>query len=369
MAIPQYRLYFDNAPADPDQLALIEEIRVDQAIDMITEAQITIPIGRDQSGEWPRILDDNFKPLTRIRVEVAIGTGDFAPLIEGRIVAQRFEMGGGPNESQAVIVAHDESALMNRVDKARLFEDMAPEDIAAQIFDEYGFDSNTEQSGIGAPSLERVVMQRGTDFALLRRLARTANMVVHVEPGSAPGKTVGHFHRLPTAANGLPEMVLSGADRNLNKLSLELDALSPIFTRSDQIDPANLDIISVEATQISTPLLGETPTTSLAEPGTIFLDRPSSDLTELEATVQAAVDRGAWAYSGHGEVSAEIYPGILQPYNLVCLAGAGSRLSAEYLISEVSHSLRDQGYAQTFTLRRNAHSAAGGGLGLPGGVF
>lgn len=369
MATSEIRLYFDNTPADAERLALIEEIRVDQAIDMVTEAQITFPIGRDDAGEWSSVLEDTLAPFTRVRLEVAIGSGDFVPLIEGRIIAQRFEMGGGPNESRAVIVVHDESALMNREDKARLFEDMPPEDIAAQIFGEYGFDAVTESSRIGAPSLERVVMQRGTDFSLLRRLARSANMVVHVEPGSAPGQTVGRFRRLPTTSGDLPEMLLTGADRNVNRLVLELDALSPVAARADQIDPANLSTLSAEIAQAETRVLGDASTASFADPKIVFLDHPAADLTELEATVQAAVDRGAWAYSAQGKVSAEIYPGVLLPYQVLSVAGAGSRLSGDYLISEVTHTFRDEGYDQSFTLRRNAHSDGGGGLGLPGGVF
>ena len=204
MAISEFRIYFDNMPADVERLALIEEIRVDQAIDMVTEAQITMPLGRDQNGDWPGVLDDTIQPLARVRIEVKVGENAFVPLIDGRVVAQRFELGGGPNESQGVIVVNDESAMMNRTDKARLFEDMAPEDIAAQIFDEYGLDPAVDQSGVGAPSLERVVTQRGTDFGLLRRLAREANMVAYVEPGVDPGQSTGRFRRLPTDEGDLP---------------------------------------------------------------------------------------------------------------------------------------------------------------------
>ena len=367
MAITRYRLYFDNAPADDERLALIEEIRVDQAIDLVAEAQIIFPIGRDQDGDWPGVLDDAIRPLTRVRIEVQIGEADFVPLIEGRVVAQRFEMGGGPNESHAVIVVNDESAMMNRGDKARLFEDMAPEDIAAQIFDEYAIDAETESSGVGAPTLERVVTQRGTDFGLLRRIAREANMVVYVEPGSDPGTSIGRLRFLPTGEGDLPELVLTGAERNVNKLTLELDALSPVKARGEGLDPANLNELSAEFDVSDTAILGDSATTETTEPQTIFVEGVS-DQTVLDASVQAAVDRGAWAYSGHGEVSAEIYPGVMRPYRVVAVAGAGTVLSGEYLISEVSHSLRDEGYTQTFTLRRNGLSSAGGG-GPLGGIF
>jgi phage protein D len=363
MAITEYRLWFDNSPADEERLALIEEIRVDQAVDMVAEAQITIPLGRDDSGDWPGVLDDAIRPLTPVRIEVQVGDGDFVPLIEGRVVAQRFELAGGPNESQAVIVVNDESAMMNRTDRARLFEDMAPEDIAAQVFGEYGVSAETDASGVGSPSLERVVTQRGTDFGLLRRLAREANMVVYVEPGSAPGQSTGRFRRLPLDDDdGLPELVLTGAERNVNKLVLELDVLSPVAAQAEDVDAANLDVLTAEADATDHELLGENATTEDTDPGTVFATAPSGDQTVLDAAVQASADRGAFAWSGHGEISAEIYPGVLRPYRIVSVAGAGTQLSGRYLISEVSHSLKDIGYTQTFTLRRNASSSAGGGL-------
>ncbi len=366
MAVSRFRVWFGGSPADAERLALIEEIRVDQAIDMVTEARITVPMAQDRTGDWPWVRDDAIAPLNQVRVEVQIGKGDFVPLIEGRVVAQRFEMGGGPNESRSVIVVNDESAMMNRTDRARLFEDMAPEDIAEQIFSEYGLTAETEASGIGAPSLERVVTQHGTDFGLLRRLAREANMVVNVEPGPAPGTSIGRFRFLPTGGSGLPDLVMSGSERNLNKLTLELDALSPVTARGGNIDPADLSQPEAVVDASATATLGDVPAGDVVEPGEVFVES-LGDVTELDAHVQATVDRGAWAWSGQGEVSAEIYPGVLRPYQVVGVAGAGEVLGGFYLISEVTHSLRDEAYTQAFTLRRNGVSAAGR-LGPLGGV-
>ncbi|MEL6475702.1 MAG: contractile injection system protein, VgrG/Pvc8 family [Pseudomonadota bacterium] len=366
MAFTEYRLVFNGQPAGDERLAQIAEIRVDQAIDMVTEAQIILPIGRDEGGEWPEVLEDDFAPLTRIRVEVAIEGSSFTPLIDGQVVAQRFEMAGGPNESQAVIVVHDDSAMMNRAEQTRLWEDMAPEDIAAQIFSEYGLAAEVEASGIGAPSLERVVTQSGTDYALLRKLARQANMVVSVEANA--GGSIGRFRHLPTASDGLPELLITGTDRNVNKLVLELDALAPVAASSQMIDHATLATLTAESTEPSTETLGDTPTGDVSDPAKILSSHFAADPAELAAGVQAAVDRGAWAYSGEGEVDAQIYPAVLSPYRRIAVAGAGSRLSGDYLISEVSHHLTDQGYKQSFVLRRNAQSGGGGG-GLLGGVF
>jgi hypothetical protein len=45
-------------------------------------------------------------------------------------------------------------------------------------------------------------------------------------------------------------------------------------------------------------------------------------------------------------------------------------MSGDWLISQVRHTIKDGGYTQSFTLRRNARSAGtGGDSGLPGGLF
>ena len=366
MAFSEFRLFFDNEPADEGRLALFEEIKVEQAIDMVTEAQLMLPIGRDDDGEWPEVLDGMLAPLSRVRVEVRIEDDEYRPLIDGIIVAQRFEMAGGPNESQAVIVVHDDSTMMNRNERARLWEDMPPEAIATDIFDEYNIEARVESSGIGSPSLERVVSQCSTDYALLRRLARQANMVVSVEPGSEPGQSIGHFRRVPTEDGDLPEMILSGECRNVNKLVLELDALSPVAARGEMIDHATLQTLTAESEEPETGELGSDPVRDFTEPAAICPGTFADDQTELEAGVQAAVDRGAWAYSGEGEVDGQIYTGILAPFRRLSVIGAGSRLSGDYLISEVTHTLKDQGYTQSFVLRRNAHDGAAGGVLLSG---
>lgn len=360
MATSEVRLYFDNAPADAARLDRIAKIRVDQAIDMIAEAQLILPIGMDEAGDWPDPAEDFLQPLTRVRVEVRVGDGDFVALIEGRVVAQRFEMSGAPNQSRAVVVVQDESALMNRDDRARAFHDMAPEDIAAAIFGEYGIAAETETSGLGDAAFEREVVQRGTDFALLRRLARGANMTVSVEPGPAPGESRGRFRRLPGGEDDLPELVLAGAARNFNRLTVELDALSPVTARAWQVDPSSLSVLSAEAESLAAEALGDTPTTDFAAPGAVFVDHVEPAQAGIEAAAQAVVDRGAWAFSAEGEVSAEIYPGVMAPCRTVGLAGAGGRLSGRYLVTEVSHALDDRSYTQRFVLRRNARSEAGG---------
>jgi hypothetical protein len=68
-------------------------------------------------------------------------------------------------------------------------------------------------------------------------------------------------------------------------------------------------------------------------------------------------------------VDADRYSGVLAPHTVVRVAGVGPALSGDYLVSQVTHVISEAAYRQQFSLRRNARSAGGGGLGLPGGLF
>jgi phage protein D len=368
MAISEFRLYFDNQPADAERIDRIDEIRVEQAIDMVTEAQIDIPIGVDEGGAWPDIEEGFLQPLARVRIEVKVGSGDFVALIDGPIVAQRFEMSGQPNQSRAVIVVHDDSALMNREDKVRLFQELAPEDIASQVFGEYGISPEVESSGIGSAPLERVTVQRGTDIQLLRMLARETGMVAYVKPDVTPGRSIGVFARLSITAGNLPELLLVGEERNTNRLALHFDSLAPVAATIDTLQVTDGQVLTAEFESSSEETLGDESAHDIASPPGILLSPVGGGQSDLDAAAQAAVNQSSWALFGEGEVTAEAYPAVLQPYEMVSVAGAGSILSGRYLVSEVRHQLRDESYRQSFSLRRNARSVpAGGGLGA--GIF
>ncbi len=93
--------------------------------------------------------------------------------------------------------------------------------------------------------------------------------------------------------------------------------------------------------------------------------------TDLDAATLATVDLSSWAYAANGELDADNYEGVMQPYHLVRVRGIGGYLSGDYLIGRVTHVLTDHGYRQKFSLHRNARSAggAGGGAGMASGVF
>jgi phage protein D len=365
----EFRMFFNNEPASAEQLDLFSELRIDQAIGMVTEAELKMQIGTDDSGAWSYMEDQWLQPFERVRVEVRIGDGDWVALIDGPIVGQRFELSSAPNESYLTLIVHDDSALMNREETVELYEEMTASDIADRLISDAGLIPQVDSVAAAGATLERVIVQRGTPMQLLRELARQHGMVVYVKPGDSPGQSIGVFENLDLSPGDHQELLLLGAERNLNRFEVEYDANRPFQARSGSVDAASLSVIGAEASQPSLTPMGDFPVHSIAEAGAAILARHREEANDQTAATTAAVDHSSWAYSAEAELG-ENYPNVLAPYSVVTVTGVGGYLSGDYLIGRVTHMINDEYYRQTVGLRRNARSAgSGGGGSLPGGII
>jgi hypothetical protein len=370
MAKAEYRVYFDNAPATAEQLALFTEIRIDQGIGMAAEAALQLPIGTNDQGQWSGIEEDFAQPFRRVRIEVKVASADFMPLIDGPVVGNRYEMKATPDQSRMTLVVHDDSVLLNRDEKVVLFEDMAPQDIVTSVFAEAGLTPDVDPAPSAGAALQRVVVQRGTGMQLLRDLAKRYGMFAYVRPGDQPGASIGAFKLPQFDATDLPEILLVGDKRNVESFSAEFDALRPISARAGSIALADKGVLSSTTDAADIDPLGDQAVHDLTQPAVTLLTGTREEQSDLDAATAATVDLSSWAYAANGELDVDNYEGVLQPYHLVRVRGIGGYLSGDYLIGRVTHMLTDTGYRQRFSLHRNARAAGGaGGGGLPGGLF
>ena len=372
MPTAEYRLYFDNAPAAQDRIDQFGEIRVDQAIGMAAQAELQLPVSTDDGGIWSGQEEDFAQPFKRVRIEVKVGEGDFIALIDGPIVANRFELKAAPDDSVMTIVVHDDSVLLNREEKVVLFEDMAAHEIAESLIAEYGLTPEVDTTESSGAALTRFVVQRGTNMQLLRQLARQHGMLTYVRPGTSPGTSVGVFARPSLETGDLPEILLLGPDRNVASFSVTLDALRPLKAKAASITIADKSVVNADSESADIAALGDDAAHDVVTtPATTLLARTREEQADIDAATQAAVNLSAWAFNAEGEIDVDLYSGVLTPYQVVSVAGVGGYLSGNYFVSRVTHLLNDANYRQQFALVRNARSGgSGGGLpAIPGGLF
>jgi len=369
MSVAEFRVHFDNRAVDEEQLDRFCEIQVDLGIGMASEARLHLDVGVDETGVWSGIDEDYAQPFRRVRIEVNIRDGDFVPLIDGPIVGNRFELNASPNASKLILVVQDDSVLLNQEEEVEVHENRSPDEIAQQVFQRYGLTAETDSVPAPAGGLDRFHVQRGTAMQFLRELARQHGMFVYVEPGDSPGSSKGVFKRPDLSAGDYPELLLMGAERNINQFDCRFDGLRPLRAAAGNVDVTDLSTLTAESDRSDLDPQGDVPVHEVVTAGRTLLARTREDSTDLDAATAAAVNHSSWAYSANAQVNADLYAGVLLPYRVVTVAGAGGYLSGDWLIGRVTHTLNDSTYKQAFTLRRNARSAGVNGGGLLGDVF
>jgi hypothetical protein len=367
----EYRAWFNGQPAEQSMLDRIRELRIDQGIDMAAEAELELAIEADDNGAWSGVADDGLQAFERVRLEVkTFGDGDFVALIDGPIVGQRFVLAESSDQARMTLVVHDDSVLLNQDETVQLFEEMSASDIATQLFVAAGLSPEVDSLPVAAGGLERVVVQRGTPMQLLRDLARRHGVSVYVKPGAAVGTSVGVFRALDLTPTDHPVLYLMGPGRNIDRFECEFDALRPTNAAVSGINLVDKRVLDAGVQQSSQTPLGARQTHQVVQVGNTLLARTREESADLDAATQAVVDFSSWAYSAEVEVSGDSYGAVLQPYEVVTVAGPGGYLGGDYLVGRVLHTVSSSGYVQQLSLRRNARSDASGGLpGLSGGVF
>ena len=365
MPSAEFRLYVDNAPASADQLASFSRIRVEQAVGMAAAAELQLSLVPDDDGVWAGFDEPSAQPFTRIRIEIKVDGADFVPLLDGPVVGQRFELDSTPDASRLVVIAHDDSVLLDRDEKVVVFENVALAQLVRNLIEEPGLESRVA-SGLpdAASAVDRFVVQRGTNMHMLRSLARRFGMFVYVEPGASPGRSVGIFEAAAAKDEGLPGIVLLGADRNIARFSAEFDALRPQTARAGMVRAIDKEQLAASATGASEEALGDEAVHTIVAPAATLLSQTREEQSDLDAAAAAVVDISSWAFSARGEVDSDLYAGVLRPYRKITVTGVGPQLSGDYMVARVLHEIDDSGYRQSFSLSRNARSAgdrAGGG--------
>ena len=367
--VAELKIHLDNEVASQDQLDFFSDIRVDQAIGMAAEAELTVYVDVDETGSWIPMEESFLQATTRVRIEVKIGEEDFVPLIDGQIVGQRFDLSASPGASKLILIVQDDSVLLNKTEAVELYEEQSADEIAQSLFQAAGLNAQTDSVALPAGSVTRYLVRRGTAMQFLRELAKRHGMFIYVEPSEQAGTSIGYFKRPQLENTEYPELLLVGAERNINQFTAQFDGLRPLTARADNVNLSDLQIQSSESETGDITTQGDEAVHDFTDPGQILLSRTQTHQDDLDSAVNAAINYSSWAYSANAEVYADSYNAVLMPYRVVSVAGAGSQLSGDWLISQVTHTISSSTYKQELGLRRNARSSGGSSSGLPGGIF
>lgn len=328
--------------------------------------RITIALLLRADGSWSYVDDDRFAIWTKVAI-TAGPRDDPRQLITGYVTHVRPEFGEGLEQCRLEVWGLDASVLMDRVDVLKAWPNTTDSDIATLLFQQAGLTPRVTATDVVYDEEVATLVQRETDIRFLKRLAQRNGFECFVD-----GDT-GYFQ--PPALDDAGQVVLNvhaGEHTNVNRFSVEVDALTPADVTMSAIDHRTGEVLGVTAESGHQPALGAHRPADLLPAGipagrvqigqTVAAGAP-----EMTTLCQALFDRNEWFVTGAGEVAANAYDAVLLPRRTVVITGVGDLHSGAYYVTHVTHRFTDDGYVQRFRVKRNAlMSLDAGGGGLPG---
>jgi len=333
----------------PDLISVEVELD-DQLANMF---RIRLPLKKQEDATWFYLDDENFVVWKQVSIGAGFSEGT-EELIAGRITHVRPTF--DPDQSLCFldIWGMDESVLMDREEKLKDWPNKKDSDIASEIFDLYGFSAEVEDTEVVHDEAVSTIIQRETDMQFLQRLALRNGFECYLASNTA-------YFRKPRL-DDTPQPVLAchfGAETNLSRFSIEVNALTPSNVAMFQVDRLNKEIMDSSVDTSLQTTLGNTDSPGILAAG---MDPPKNFIgmnaatgkPEMDALCQGFYHNAEWFVTAEGEIAGNLYGHALKARSTVTIKGVGETHSGIYYVSHVTHSFTPDGYVQYFKVKRNA---------------
>jgi phage protein D len=319
--------------------------------------RLRLAIRQQRNGTWSYLDEERFRIWKPITVTAGFDTGAEA-LISGYITHVKPAFDPDPTQCTLEIWGMDGSVLMDREQKLFAWPNAKDSDIASQIFDLYGFASvpkdteAIEDTQVRHNEVVSTILQRETDIQFLKRLALRNGFECYVEG------TTGYFRKPQMGATSQPVLAVHfGEETNVNRLSIEVNALTPANVTMFQVDLTSKGTLEAAATTSQQPALGATRSflpAGIAEGQMYVSMNVTTGFPEMAALCQGLLHEAEWFVTAEGEIAGNQYGHVLKPHGTVTIKGVGETYSGIYYVTHVTHTFTSSGYTQSFRAKRNA---------------
>jgi hypothetical protein len=324
--------------------------------------QITFGSGREGIAgliDSPILSSQLLRPFNRVLILLTMGPVPTV-LMDGVITHQQVNPSNDAGGSTVSVTGEDMSALMDLHERSSELVGQEDSIAAALIYAQYatyGVVPVVVPPPVIDPPLpiERTPVQLETDLGHLRTMASRYGYVCFVQPGPAPGASIGYWGPPPRA--GVMQRALSvgmGPHSNVESLSFQNDARAPAIVEGEVVDPrlgTALPVMTFLSTRL--PLVPE-PAILVNQPNVRRLQFRESGNTYVQALARAqgTTDASTDVVTATGEVDGMRYGGALAARSIVGVRGAGFEYDGLYYVKRVEHTIKRGSYRQSFTLTR-----------------
>jgi hypothetical protein len=350
-------------------------------MDAFWEAHLRMVLCLDANGNWLHWPGDTSATFSRVRVELDLGTGRFAPLIDGPLVSVDAALDSQPGRSTATMVVRDDSAFLNRDEEVEPpFEHRSASAIAEELFSRFEQIRDTRIEGTDATP--ETTTRRGTVLQFMRELGEVNDRHAYVLPGEEPGASIGCFLPDPEGTADLPPLVLIGDGRNLSNASVMQDPDGGELTQAQVLRVDDQGVTSFETSAEDLGLMRNLPALPADLTPRRLLNPSDNTREDPTAAATAQARRNGYVYKLTSHVIPGCYAAVLAPYQKVRIDAGATPYSGDYLITKVVHRITPSLYTQELEAKTDSVSevsgaavaeALGGGLQLSvsasGGIF
>jgi phage protein D len=373
--VSTYQVILDGSPAKDGFYDVLAKLEVEENADLPDALSLQLPVAAAH-GELTWVGNDRIGPYANIAVVVTPDGGDPQCIFDGYVLSNRVHMPAGPADATVDVWGQDASVLMGLEEKVREWSGMTDAAVANQIFGSYhgvtpAPDNTREVTPVHAED-EHTLMQRGSDIAFLRRLARRTGRWCRVLGTGTTGQRVGYF-ALPslTAAPAITINLNDPAKSSVPVLDFSWDIARPtsVLARQASLTDADRNGVGADTADSGLPALDARALEDFAGRRSSMILTAAADTAELPGRARSVLREAGWFARCEGTADIAVLKQVLRVGSVVAVEGVGALLSGAYLVWSVRHTITTQDHAMAFVLVRNAvgPAPASGSHHLPKG--
>lgn len=311
------------------------------------------------AGVFPIMTEPGLQAGARVVISATIGIRPHV-LMDGIIEQAEFKPAEGDTAAKLTVRGKDMGFVMDREEVEAQHPAQGPGEIAMLIllkYAQYGvIPTVIPPATAERPNpLDRVPMQRATDFTYLTELATAHDAIFTLIPGPLPLTSTAYWGPQPRI--GLPQPAITtdmGPETNVAGLNIE-NAEAEAGSVSGQVqDRQSGQTIPVQSVVPLRPPLAARP--ALANRATarsnLFQTNGAPTAAQAMGEAQAQSDASLDTVTVTGDLDTSIYGSILKPRGLVGLRGAGFDHDGLYYVQSVIQKMSRGTWTQSFTLNR-----------------
>ena len=311
------------------------------------------------SGVFPIMSEPGLQTGSRVVIAGALGVHPTV-LMDGIIESAEFKPAESDGVAQLCVRGKDLLFLLDRDEVEQEHPAQGPGEIANMVllpYARYGIAPMVipPVTAERPNPIDRVPMQRATDFAYLSELAEQHDAIFTLIPGPAPLTSVAYWGPVPRL--GVPQRAITtdmGPETNVANLAFENTPAEAAEVEGSVQDRQTGESVSVRSTVSRRPPLATQPsaTQSSTRQTRLFQTNGAPSTAQAMGEAQSQADATSDTMSVKGDIDTGRYGGILSVRGLVGLRGAGFDHDGFYYVQSNVHKIEKGSWTQTFALNR-----------------